>query len=141
MELRGVLPGGHCKSLFLRDRREGFWLVVALEDRRIDLKELSIRLAAPRFSFANPEQLYATLGVHPGSVTPFALINDPAHRVSVVLDAEMLEHELLNYHPLINTATTTLSSKDLLSFIADCGHRPRIMPLGDPARAGNPSAG
>ncbi|HYM01467.1 MAG TPA: prolyl-tRNA synthetase associated domain-containing protein [Stellaceae bacterium] len=141
VELRGVLPGGHCKSLFLRDRREGFWLVVALEDRRIDLKELSIRLAAPRFSFASPEQLYAMLGVRPGSVTPFALINDPAHRISVVLDAEMLEREPLNYHPLINTATTAVSPKDLLSFIAHCGHRPRIMPLGDRALAGHRSAG
>jgi Ala-tRNA(Pro) deacylase len=131
--LRGTLPGGHCKSLFLKDRKGGLWLVVVLEDRRVDLKALAERLGAPRFSFGSPDLLFATLGVHPGSVTPFALMNDPAHRVSLVLDAEMLSHDPLNYHPLVNTATTAIAPGDLLRFIADCGHEPRLVSFGSPA--------
>jgi len=129
--LRGELPGGHCKSLFLKDRRDGLWLVVMLEHRRTDLKKLSDRLGAPRFSFASAELLYATLGITPGSVTPFAVINDTAGRVTVVLDAEMLEISPLNYHPLTNEATTAIAPADLLRFLADCGHAPRTLHLSD----------
>jgi len=127
VELRGSLPGGHCKSLFLKDRKGGLWLVVVLEDRRVDLKALAERLGAPRFSFGSPELLLESLGVRPGSVTPFALMNDPQHRISVVLDAEMLAHDPLNYHPLVNTATTAIRPSDLLRFVADCGHEPRLV--------------
>ncbi len=133
--LRGSLPGGHCKSLFLRDRKGGLWLIVVLEDRRLDLKALADRLAAPRFSFGSRDLLQAVLGVTPGSVTPFALMSDREHRVSVVLDAAMLEHDPLNYHPLVNTATTAIAPRDLLRFIADCGHHPRILDLGGLDRA------
>lgn len=135
VELRGALPGGHCKSLFLKDRKGGLWLVVVLEDRRLDLNVLSARLGAPRFSFGSPALLDEVLGVKPGSVTPFALANDTAHRVTVVLDEEMLGHDPLNYHPLVNTATTAIAPTDLLRFIADCGHRPVILALGDLDRA------
>ncbi len=98
--LRGQLPGGHCKSLFLKDKKGGLWLVVALEERAIDLKRLAAALGAPRFSFGNAGLLCETLGVRPGSVTPFALANDAERRVAVVLDRGMLEHDPLNYHPL-----------------------------------------
>ena len=127
--LRGELPGGHCKSLFLKDKKGGLWLVVALEERRVDLKALAAVLGAPRFSFGNPELLYEVLGVRPGSVTPFALANDPEQRVAVVLDKAMLEYDPLNYHPLENDRTTAVSPADLLRFIAACGHRPRIVDL------------
>ena len=133
--LRGTLPGGHCKSLFLKDRKGGLWLVVVLEDRRLDLNALSARLGAPRFSFGGPELMQDVLGVTPGSVTPFALINDRERRVTVVLDADMLERDPLNYHPLVNTATTAVAPADLLRFIAACGHRPRILALADIDRA------
>src|SRR5437879_5652273 len=83
--LRGKLPGGHCKSLFLKDKKAGLWLVVALEERPIDLKRLAALLGAPRFSFGNAELLYEVLGVRPGSVTPFALVNDATLRVAIVL--------------------------------------------------------
>lgn len=129
--LRGTLPGGHCKSLFLKDRRGGLWLVVVLEDRRLDLNALAARLGAPRFSFGSPALLQEALGVTPGSVTPFALINDRSRRVAVVLDAEMLTRDPLNYHPLVNTATTAVSPADLQRFIAACGHQPRIEALAD----------
>jgi Ala-tRNA(Pro) deacylase len=129
VSLRGELPGGHCKSLFLKDRKAGLWLIVALEERRIDLKLLADALAAPRFSFGSAELLYGVLGVRPGSVTPFALANDTARRVNIVLDRAMLDHDPLNYHPLENDRTTAIAPADLLRFIAACGHRPRIVDL------------
>ena len=130
--LRGQLPGGHCKSLFLKDKKGGLWLVVALEERRIDLKRLAGRLGAPRFSFGNAELLYQTLGVRPGSVTPFALVNDRERRVGVVLDRGMLECDPLNYHPLENDRTTAIAPGDLLRFVAACGHEPMLLDLDAP---------
>jgi Ala-tRNA(Pro) deacylase len=123
---------GKLKSLFLKDKKSGLWLVVALEERRIDLKLLADALAAPRFSFGSAVLLYEVLGVRPGSVTPFALVNDAAQRVAVVLDRAMLDHDPLNYHPLENDRTTAISPADLLRFIAACGHRPRIVDLDAP---------
>ncbi len=129
VSLRGQLPGGHCKSLFLKDKKAGLWLVIALEERTIDLKRLAALLAAPRFSFGNAELLYEVLGVRPGSVTPFALVNDTTQRVTIVLDRAMLDHDPLNYHPLDNERTTAIAPADLLRFVASCGHRPRIVDL------------
>ena len=138
--LRGSLPGGHCKSLFLTDKKGGFWLAVMLEVRRVDLKTLASRLEAPRFSFGSAADLYKVLGVRPGSVTPFALVNDVEHLVTPVLDAAMLDHDPLNYHPLANDRTTAIAPADLLRFIAACGHVPRIIDLAgferEPAAAG-----
>ena len=127
--LRGSLPGGHCKSLFLKDKKGGFWLAVMLEERRVDLKKLAAWLGAPRFSFGGAADLFAVLGVRPGSVTPFALVNDVDRRVTPVLDAAMLEHDPLNYHPLANDRTTAVAPADLLRFIAVCGHAPHIVDL------------
>ena len=131
---RGRLPGGHCKSLFLKDKKGGFWLAVMLEERRIDLNKLAVRLSAPRFSFGAAADLAALLGVQPGSVTPFALVNDVAHRVAPVLDRAMLDLDPLNYHPLTNDRTTAIAPADLLRFIAACGHQPRIVDLADLTR-------
>ena len=140
--LRGRIPGGHCKSLFLKDKKGGLWLVVADEARRIDLAALSRRLGAPRFSFGKPDLLSAALGVTPGSVTPFALFNDRAERrVSAILDAGMLERERLNFHPLDNSATTTIASADLLAFIAACGHAPYKVDFDTLDGAGEPTHG
>jgi Ala-tRNA(Pro) deacylase len=128
--LRGQLPGGHCKSLFLRDREGGFWLAVMLEHRKVSVNALARALAAPRVSFAPPDALMTHLGVIPGAVTPFGLINDTACRVTPVLDAAMLrEHALLNFHPLDNSMTTAIAPDDLLRFIAACGHTPRLLEL------------
>src|SRR5271169_6991145 len=127
--LRGSLPGAHCKSLFLKDKKGGFWLAVLLEQRRIDLKKLASELEAPRFSFGGAADLDAVLGVSPGSVTPFALVNDVEHLVTPVLDAAMLDHDPLNYHPLANDRTTAIAAADLLCFISACGHVPRIVDL------------
>jgi len=129
--LRGEIPGGHCKNLFLKDKKGQLWLVVCLEDAQIDLKALPDRIGASRISFGKAELLIEVLGVEPGSVTPFALINDKGKNVSVVLDANMMEFEKVSYHPLINTATVTLSPADLLRFIGSCGHAPQIIHLPD----------
>ncbi|MEQ8194187.1 MAG: prolyl-tRNA synthetase associated domain-containing protein [Rhodospirillales bacterium] len=127
--LRGALPGGHCKSLFLKDKKSNLWLVVALEDTRIDLKALAGTLRAGRLSFGRPELMAEILGVEPGAVTPFALINESARPVRVVLEAAMLEHDPLNYHPLKNDRTTAISPRGLRRFIEACGHEPLIVPL------------
>jgi Ala-tRNA(Pro) deacylase len=127
--LRGEIPGGHCKNLFLKDKKGQLWLVVCLEDASINLKALPEKIGAARISFGKAELLAEILGVEPGSVTPFALINDKRQVVNVVLDAKMMEHDLVSYHPLVNTATVTLAPADLLKFISACGHEPQIMIL------------
>ena len=126
-------PGGHTKNLFLKDKKGGLWLVVLRDDFKLDLNALSKQIGAPRFSFGSGELLIETLGVPPGSVTPFSLINDKEQKVHVVLDAEMLKQEPLNYHPLRNDRTIAVSKNDLLKFIESCGHTPRIETLPEAA--------
>ncbi|HEX6143558.1 MAG TPA: prolyl-tRNA synthetase associated domain-containing protein [Geminicoccaceae bacterium] len=123
------LPGGHCKSLFLKDKKGGLWLLICLDHRRIDMNRLASVLGSPRFSFGRAELLEEVLGVTPGSVTPFALVNDRQRRVQPLIDRAMLAHDRLNYHPLINTRTTTIAASDLIRFIESCGHRPRVLDL------------
>jgi Ala-tRNA(Pro) deacylase len=127
LEIEKTMPGGHAKNLFLKDKRDRAFLIVSLNNAEIDLKSLHRRIGADRLSFGKPELLEQLLGVKPGSVTPFALINDRSGRVSVILDAPMMEEELLNYHPLENTATTAIRRDDLLRFIEATGHAPRIL--------------
>ncbi len=129
-QLERQLPGGHTKNLFLKDKKDRLFLVVALSHTRIDLKSLHKVLGCERLSFGKPELLVEVLGVAPGSVTPFALINDKAGRVTVILDADMMRYERLNYHPLANTATTNIAREDLVTFIRACGHEPRILGVG-----------
>ena len=125
--LRGQIPGGHTKNLFLRDKKYELYLVVALEDAAIDLKSLHRVLGATgRFSFGSSDLLREVWGVEPGAVTPFGAINGTQGRVNVVLDAAMMEHETLNYHPLINTMTTSIARDDLVKFLKSTGHLPRI---------------
>ena len=120
----------HCKNLFLKDKKGALWLIVAREETTIRLNQLSKHIGAARLSFANEELLYEILGVRPGSVTPFALINDRvAQRVNLVLDASMMAYEALNYHPLTNEATTLISKSDFETFIEWCGHTPQIVEL------------
>ena len=127
------IPGGHCKNLFCKDEKGVLWLIVALEDARIDLKAAKDRIGSKRLTFGKPELLQEILGVEPGSVTPFGLINDTAARTNVILDEAMMRHEKLNFHPLKNDATTTISSEDLKKFIRATGHNPRIVSVSDPS--------
>jgi len=131
--LRGTVPGGHTKNLFLRDKKGVPYLVVAGEETAIELRALHRLLGATgRFSFGSAELMGELLGVTPGSVTPFAVINDVAHRVTVVLDAAMMADAVLNFHPLVNTATTTISRDGLVRFLDATGHPPRIEPVSGP---------
>jgi len=134
-ELRGKIPGGHTKNLFLRDKRGAYYLIVADEEATIDLKGLHRRMGASgRFSFGSAGALQELLGVEPGSVTPFGAINDVSGKVTVVLDAPMLAHELLNYHPLVNTMTTSIRREGLIRFLEACQHLPRIETVSELAR-------
>ena len=128
--LRAEFPGGHTKNIFLRNKKGRMWLVTCLEDRDIDLKELAERLGAGRFSFASAERLMHYLGVIPGAVTPFAVINDHGGVVHMVLDAGLLEHDPLNFHPLDNAMTTAVSADGLLRFLDYADHPPQIVELG-----------
>jgi Ala-tRNA(Pro) deacylase len=128
--LRGRIPGGHTKNLFLKDKKDALFLVVALENAVIELKGLHRLLGASgRFSFGSADLLGAVLGVIPGAVTPFAAINDRDGRVTVVLDAVMMAHDILNYHPLDNAMTTTIARDDLVRFLIATGHEPRIVAI------------
>lgn len=132
-KVHDAIPGGHCKNLFCKDEKGALWLIVALEDARINLKTAPDKIGSRRLSFGKPELLLDVLGVEPGSVTPFGLINDKEKRVNVILDAAMMEHSLLNFHPLKNDATTSIQSADLVKFITALGHQPRTILVSEPA--------
>jgi Ala-tRNA(Pro) deacylase len=128
--LRGDIPGGHTKNLFLKDKKGRIFLVVVEEETRVDLKSLHIPLgASSRLSFGSAELLEEVLGVKPGAVTAFGPVNDTDGRVTVVLDTELMREELVNCHPLVNTSTTTLRSADLLRFLRATGHEPLVMEI------------
>jgi Ala-tRNA(Pro) deacylase len=128
--LRGKIPGAHTKNLFLKDKKGTIVLLSALEDAVIELKSLHRALGAQgRFSFGSAEFLRATLGVEPGAVTPLAAMNDREHRVNVILEAALMECEIINCHPLTNTMTTSLAAADLVNFLAATGHPPRVIAL------------
>lgn len=123
------IPGVHCKNLFLKDAKSRLWLVVAPVDRRLDLKALPDRMGSARLSFGSAERLHAALGVLPGSVTPFALINDPDHKVQLVLDAWMMTQPLLNFHPLRNDMTTSIATDDFRTFLTALGRQVQLVTL------------
>ena len=126
--LRGVLPGAHVKNLFLRDKKKRYWLVTAAEDRDIDLKALRRRLGASgSLSFGAADVLMAHLGVRPGAVTPFGIINDANAVVSMVLDQDLLSGDIVNVHPLRNDMTTAMRPDDLLAFLNAENHAPLIL--------------
>jgi len=124
------IPGLHCKNLFIKDKKGNIWLVVMPGDKRADLNRLEKQLGAPRFSFGKPEVLLEVLGLTPGSVTPFGLMNDTHKRVTVVLDSDLLKSEEVNFHPLHNAASTTIASADLVKFIEALGYTPIIKDCG-----------
>lgn len=129
-ELRGTIPGAHTKNLFLKDKDGHLVLVVAKEDTRVDLKALAKQLGFGRFSFGKPELLKEVLGIEPGSVTAFALFHEKSLRLdAVVMDEALMGFAEVNCHPLINSATTRLATKELIHFMEACGHRPVILPL------------
>ena len=126
-KLRGDLPGLHSKNLFVKDKKGAMWLVVAEEETEIRMNHLHKRLGCARLSFGKPELLIETLGVKTGSVTPFALINDRERQVNLALDAKLARGDVLNFHPLRNDRTTTISSQDLLKFIDSLGYEALVI--------------
>ena len=128
--LRGSIAGGHTKNLFLKDKKDNYFLVTVDEDATVDLKQIHhIIGAASRVSFGKPEKLMEYLGVIPGSVTVFGAVNDTAHQVSVVIDAELMKNDVINGHPLTNEATTSIKREDLIRFLKATGHEARILPV------------
>lgn len=130
------LEGGHSKNLFLKDKNGDVYLLVCLEETKVDLKSLRKKIGAKNLSFGKADLLIDTLGIEPGSVTPFSLINDADNKVRVLLDSAMMQEAFLNFHPLINDKTTQISSEDLKRFIQDCGHDMTILDPSAPAQAG-----
>jgi Ala-tRNA(Pro) deacylase len=126
--LRGEIPGGHTKNLFLKDKKDNYFLVTVDEDAVVDLKQIHHLIgAASRVSFGKPEMLMELLGVIPGAVTVFGLINDTKGRVKVVLDEALMGHDVINGHPLTNEATTSIAAADLIRFVKATGHDPVIL--------------
>lgn len=131
--IKSDIPGGHSKNLFVKDRKGRLYLVVAHAETRIDLKRLGEALqVSGRLSFGSADLLREVLGVEPGSVTPFAVVNDRGGQVSVIIDERLMRHEPVNFHPLVNTATTGIARADLVRFLEATGHAPRILPLPEP---------
>jgi Ala-tRNA(Pro) deacylase len=127
--LRGEITGCHTKSLFLRNKKGAMWLVICPEDKPVNLKSLGTQLGAGRFSFCSKERLMKYLGLIPGAVTPFGVINDKGHKVKVVLDRSMFENEPLNFHPLDNAKTTSVSGDGLIKFLEAENHTPQIIKI------------
>ncbi len=127
--LRGALPGGHAKNLFLKNKKGWLYLLVAEEDAKVEIKAFAKAIGAGNLSFGNPDLLMATLGVVPGAVTPFALINAPPGGIAVYLDQALLAHDPLNFHPLDNRMTTTVRRDDLLAFVDALGHTFEVIDL------------
>ena len=125
--------GSYTKNLFLRNKKGSMWLITCSEDRRLDLPSLADRLQAGRLSFGSADRLMKYLGVTPGAVSPLALINDSIESVSFVIEEELLREPMIHLHPLINTQTTRIATRDLLRFVRHTGHPPLCLRLGTPA--------
>ena len=123
------IEGAHSKNLFFKDKKKNLFLVVTLADKPIKIKEVAKKIGGKNMSFGKPDLLMEVLGMIPGAVTPFAAVNIKDHDVKIVLDEEMMENDLLNFHPLTNEATTTIRSRDLVKFLEHCGRTPEIIRL------------
>ena len=127
LELKAAMPGAHTKNLFLKDKKGRLWLISARQDTVVDLKQADKWIGSARLSFGNETLLYETLGVRPGSVTALALINDPDHRVTFVLDKALWDADIVNFHPLANTATTALAQADFRRFLTLIEREPMVV--------------
>lgn len=127
--LTTTIPGIHCRNLFLRDKKKAMFLVVAANETKVDMKKLQGLLGCDRLSFGSADRLWEFLGVRPGSVCPFAVVNDMNNEVAIHLDKAMMEGELVCYHPMENHLTVSLPPAGLIKFIESCGHTPHIIDL------------
>ncbi len=129
-EVDGKIPGTHCRNLFLRDKKKNNFLVVLQNATEVDIKKLPDLIGSDRLSFGSSERLWEYLGVRPGSVCPYSIINDTGGQVKICLDKSMMETDLVNYHPLLNTMTIGVKPADLIRFIENCGHVAHIVDFG-----------
>jgi len=128
--LRGEIPGAHTRNLFLRDRRDRHFLLTVEEEAGIDLKRIHHVIGASgKVSFGRPDRLLDLLGVAPGAVTAFGLLNDAAGAVTIVFDEALMRHDVINAHPLTNEATTSIARDDLMRFVRATGHEPLVLKL------------
>jgi len=128
VSLRDEIPGGHTKNLFVKDKKDQFFLLTVEENAAVDLKTVHTLIGgASKVSFGKPEKLMDYLGVQPGSVTAFGAINDTGHNVTFVLDADLMKHDIINCHPLFNDATTSIARDDLVRFMEATGHTPLVL--------------
>ncbi|WP_337181428.1 prolyl-tRNA synthetase associated domain-containing protein [Shinella sp.] len=126
--LRDEIPGGHTKNLFVKDKKDNYFLMTVEEHATVDLKTVhSVIGAASRVSFGRPEKLMEYLGVIPGAVTAFGVFNDVGKNVKIIIDEDLMAYDTINCHPLRNDATTSIGSKDLLRFIEATGHEPLVL--------------
>lgn len=128
--LRGEIAGGHTKNLFLKDRKDAYYLLTVEEDAVVDLKQIHHLIGASgKVSFGKPEALMELLGVTPGAVTAFGVVNDTEGKVKLFLDEALMRHEVINAHPLTNEATTSIRAEDLVRFARAVGHEPQILKM------------
>lgn len=125
------ISGTHCRNLFLRDKKKKNYLLVLQNATDVDMKKLPDVIGSGRLSFGSNDRLWQYLGVRPGSVCPFAIVNDTENAVKILLDKSMMETDIVNYHPLLNTMTVGLSPADLLKFIESAGHEAHIVDLSE----------
>jgi len=126
--LRGQIAGGHTKNLFVKDKKGRYFLITVEEQATVDLKTIHTVIGASgRVSFGSPDAMMAMLGVSPGAVTLFGAINDRDHQLTVVIDSDLMNEPVINAHPLVNTATTSIASEDLMRFFKLTGHEPLVL--------------
>lgn len=126
LELGVVIPGANSKNLFLKDKKDNFFLVSVINHKRVDLKAISKLYGKGGLSFANAEYLKALLDLTPGSVTPYGLMKDTENKVTFVLDEDFLKHDIINFHPLRNDMTVSVTPNDFLTFCTHINHTPSI---------------
>lgn len=130
LELKAAMPGAHTKNLFLKDKKGRLWLISARQDTVVDLKRAPKTIGSDKLSFGNEALLYETLGVRGGSVTALGLINDPDQRVTFILDKALWDADIVNFHPLTNTATTALEQAAFRRFLSLIGREPMVVDFG-----------
>jgi len=127
--LKKSIPGVHCRNLFLRDKKKKMLLITAANETRVDMKKLSGVLDSARLSFGSPARLWENLGIKPGSVNPFCIINDKQKALRMILDSAMMDAEIVNYHPMDNACTIGMAPDDLLNFLDSIEHEYEIVDL------------
>lgn len=127
LDIKADLPGAHTKNLFLKDKKARLWLISARQDTVIDLKRADRVIGSARLSFGNEGLLRDVLGLTPGSVTAFGLINDRERQVTFVLDRRLWEADVVNFHPLLNTATTAMDQATFRAFLERVGVAPIVV--------------